>query len=844
MSDISITRVLAQRTAQMDAKGGFFNRVGSRFINLGTGVTSPIDAATYLVMATLKVPFAPIGTLSNIIMKRKTVIPTINDVLADIIQAIKFIALTIFAPLVGIVSPTFMYNKFFPQKTRQALNPKQPVNPPVDKAKALAEKDAAKEAKDKAHAQVEDAKKAEDKARALIESAKEAEGNASSLLEAAKEAENNASAQVEAAKEAEDKARAQVEAAKKTESMTPTLVEAAQAAQDKARAQVEAAQAAEDKARAQTAAAQKAEGKAHAQIEAAKEAKLEACAQTKAAQVAEDNACAQIEAAKEAEGIALAQIEALQEAENKARAKYEAALEAEDKALNHYEAANRHNLQQPHPTQLRSNDMQTLQKMRYECEDSISKSMSGMVEGGSLDALFFISSILAFDSKPVAEPFPKEQLEIQSTFTAFFRDKHSEELTLKQIIKSLSAIGQLPENHRLYYGPDGAIDVDQSYTCTRAVRGLVSTMGSDKAYDIGNLAFFVDFLNKYVNEEPIPYTEALQIYKQISIAIEENKGLNNLFATYDMLANECNQGIVKTAIFELNKTRDELKTKIDNFNKASLTELSAAVFYHLSTFPRMSDKLKLNEARRLVASWGKINPSGRARARRATSFLEILCNSLNALPLEATHKQLLLAEAIMIENKFIEAEEKAKAEDKARAKAKSEGKAELLEPSLLEEIKKQRVNRIAETNNLLDELITISRQVSLAEPKKIKAMEIAIKKSELFEEALDFIENPLIEAEKPIPASSLADYVPAMGYCILGFTIEGISTLLPNPILKILCHKAADRAYEYANLNVENVNSEIENAVNGIGNREKMGQNLISGVAGLLAPAEAEEEIT
>lgn len=126
MSDISITRVIAQKTALMDAKGGFLNQASSRFINLGTAISSPIDAATYLVMATLKAPFSPVGTLCAMIKKKKTIIPTIGDVLADLCQVIKFIALTILAPLVGVVSPQFMYNKFFPHghnRTSTLVNP-------------------------------------------------------------------------------------------------------------------------------------------------------------------------------------------------------------------------------------------------------------------------------------------------------------------------------------------------------------------------------------------------------------------------------------------------------------------------------------------------------------------------------------------------------------------------------------------------------------------------------------------------------------------------------------------------------------------------------------------------
>lgn len=106
MSNFSITRRLAQTTAEINAKGGFLNHAGARLLNLGIFVTAPFDALRHLGEGIINVSLAPFNACYSY-FENTDISVSMRDILNHFAEVINHIALFILAPI-SVVSPKFM----------------------------------------------------------------------------------------------------------------------------------------------------------------------------------------------------------------------------------------------------------------------------------------------------------------------------------------------------------------------------------------------------------------------------------------------------------------------------------------------------------------------------------------------------------------------------------------------------------------------------------------------------------------------------------------------------------------------------------------------------------------
>lgn len=109
MSTFSITTKLSFVTTQMNELDGI-NKIGARILNLASIITSPIDAITHFSLAVFKILNA---TYSVMIGKKVEAKLLLSEALRHLTLSITYIALTVFAPIVGFFTPQGMNHLLF-----------------------------------------------------------------------------------------------------------------------------------------------------------------------------------------------------------------------------------------------------------------------------------------------------------------------------------------------------------------------------------------------------------------------------------------------------------------------------------------------------------------------------------------------------------------------------------------------------------------------------------------------------------------------------------------------------------------------------------------------------------
>lgn len=423
-----------------------------------------------------------------------------------------------------------------------------------------------------------------------------------------------------------------------------------------------------------------------------------------------------------------------------------------------------------------------------------------------LESSFVRSAV--FMQAEIPKEFTKKQLQFKSTFGDSLKKKDPQRA--EKINQSLFNIGNLRSGYKLQYLSDGTIEENDSSRLARAVTGS-SSSPSENPYALENLVVFVTFLKKYCLETPIPYQEANTMAKNMGQAIE---GLKKLKLCY--WGQPEKEILIARGIYELTETKLQLENMLTIFDNASLDQLALSAQLHLSTLPFLTEDQKIEEVRKLVASWGKLDPLKDVDSPDLGA-LETIRSQLHKLPIEQTFKELLLAEIILLDIQDAQDQEK-------------------------------RQSRIEKTISFFKSLIARKETiVGMLTPKLIETMNNAIAESKLFEGACCIFmapeEKEPEEKEEPEVTSfaSYASYAPTVGWFTLGIIADGASLFAPNPLISALLHKLSAEGYKRAGLNPKDVNEELNSLKDKEANHENHAKEMAETFADLVTRKEQSE---